>query len=48
MSEKAEREIMFTKKRLVYALWAGLMIGLLSQGSWANNKNFKAAADKSN
>jgi hypothetical protein len=38
---------MFTKKRLGYALWVGLMIGLLSQGSWANNKNFKAAADKS-
>jgi hypothetical protein len=28
-------------------MWAGLMLGLLSQGSWANDKNFKAAADQS-
>ena len=38
---------MFTKTRVGCVMWAGLMLGLLSQGSWANDKNFKAAADQS-
>jgi hypothetical protein len=47
VSEEEERKIMFTKTRVGYVVWAGLMLGLLSQGSWANDKNFKAAADQS-
>jgi hypothetical protein len=38
---------MFMKTRVGCVMWAGLMLGLLSQGSWANDKNFKAAADQS-
>ncbi|HLL22406.1 MAG TPA: hypothetical protein VK427_09760 [Kofleriaceae bacterium] len=37
---------MFTKTRVGGVMWAGLMLGLLSQDSWANDKNFKAAADQ--
>ena len=36
---------MFMRKRVSYVIWAGLMLGLISQGSWTKNKNFKAAAD---
>jgi hypothetical protein len=38
---------MFTKTRVGCVMWAGLMLGLLSQRSWANDKNFKAAAGQS-
>lgn len=33
--------------RVGCVMWAGLMLGLLSQGSWANDKHFKGAADQS-
>lgn len=35
------------KRRVGCVVWTGLMLGLLSQNSWANDKNFKAAADQS-
>ncbi|MEO8840999.1 MAG: hypothetical protein ABI704_05470 [Kofleriaceae bacterium] len=47
MSEKGARKIMLTKKRVGHVMWAALMLGLLSPATWANDKNFKAAAGQS-
>ncbi|MBX3159115.1 MAG: hypothetical protein KF773_24315 [Deltaproteobacteria bacterium] len=36
--------MMFTKKRVGYVAWTNVMTGVFAQGTWANNKNFSAAA----